>query len=414
MSALVNRETAVLLFDVDGVLIDPVAYKVGIQRVVEILCSEVGLSNPAVFLPDLSEIAFMESRGIHDVWDMTNIVCAIILKTIFQELCRRNALIGFKKNETAERLQELKSVSFEIERPDYTSFAEQIMEKCGVQHPPDLALSLILKGLSADSELIKSWKELFTSFLQGTRSVYESYGTRVFQNVILGTEEFEQTYGLKSEYSCSSLLLTEDRVLISEESVSLVKHLAEHEGARVAVYTARPSYPPPDAGKLTGYSPEAEIAVAAAGLKQFPMVGMGMMEWLASGHCERTENLTKPNTTHSFSALLAAIKQDNGSAILELAYELDKREVLAGASNDAGISKEHLRIFVFEDTSSGVKPMQALAEKLSSQGFSISVTGLGVAGDANKKEALESLSCLVFSDVNQALRHLRDILHAPS
>jgi hypothetical protein len=86
---------------------------------------------------------------------------------------------------------------------------------------------------------------------------------------------------------------------------------------------------------------------------------MGMMEWLASQHNERTEDLTKPNTTHSLAALTACLQQTCASETIEFAYDYDKKQTAETKSKLSAMLPSTCTIVVFEDTSSGIKPIQS-------------------------------------------------------
>ena len=391
----------ILLFDVDGVIVDPLAYKACVMKTLQLLCSAIGLYAREDLLPTHSDIAFMEAQGIHDVWDMSNIIFALLLLAFFDELREAERLFKFASTDTQCMLKELATRKSKIARPDYVAFATRLSAPSGPSHPPDLALQIIAPAVAGHGEISEQWLKLLRSFLIGTRSAYESYGTRIFQNIILGSAEFENTYGLESAYEGPSLLRTEDQVLFNATSLRKIRTLSQRDDIRIAIYTARPSYPPPDAETTRGYSPEAEIALDAAGLQAFPLVGMGMMEWLAARHNERTEELTKPNTTHSLSALIAALRRNNESHLLELAHSIN-HELQLFVPELKSLARK-VCVFVFEDTVSGIKPLQVLAEKLNALGAEIEICALGIAMDIEKKKSLTPLCRGVFDDVNQAL-----------
>ena len=407
-------ELNIFLFDVDGVLVDPLAYKEGLKKSTEVLCIQAGIQNWKELIPNDADVAFMESRGIHDVWDMTNIVFAQILSAAFKKYNSKisNALSKTPANltDTQSLLHTLHALKIEIDRPDYHTFASKITSDNSQRHPPDAALDLLLASCSgravpctASNAPAKSTAPeaiLLRAFLEFTRNVYKSYGTRIFQNIILGSADFESNYKLKSTYDGASLLKTIDRVLLSASCLAKLNELQKQDNCKMAVYTARPSQVPGDLPAAEGYSPEAEIAAEAAGLSHLPLVGMGMMEWLASRHNERTEDLTKPNLTHSLSALLAAVLQSNGSSTLELAYSFERAKT---SSELSPLANKHINIFVFEDTSSGIKPMQSLANELCQQSFSITVTALGIANHPDKAKSLEGICHRVFLNINDAL-----------
>jgi hypothetical protein len=404
----------VLLFDVDGVLVEPNAYKAAILATLEILCKQVGLRNWQDVLPSDDDIAHLESCGIHDVWDMTNIMFSAILERITFHLTGTEA---HEKNlsdrlegldNIAERLAVFQKTPLVIQRPDYIEVGNELLKRHPM-HPPDALLQIVegrIRKQFAATSLMYSLLEIHKAFLLGTRSAYESYGTGLFQNVLLGKETFEKTYKLIGEYNGEALLRTADKPLISPQSVQTVHELNKWRDCKVGIYTARPSSPPHlDAGdEDVGFSPEAEMAAELCGLQDIPLVGMGMMEWLAKRHNTRTEDLTKPNTTHALSAVAAAIYQQSGAEVLEAAYSVDKmgenaRDILFGE-----LAERPIKVYVFEDTISGINPMLALAKKLQGHGITMSVQPMGIAQQKSKHQALQMVCQHVFGNVDFGLR----------
>jgi hypothetical protein len=395
---------AIFLFDVDGVLVDPRAYKIGVGKTLEFLLAQTTKQDLSTLLPDEADFAFMESRGIHDVWDMCNIMFALFVEQAWRTYASEFYREQFPKNEILETLHAIRALSPTFKRPDYRKFAEQIT--LDHKHPPDNALALISQSAQfAQDTNTSAWTQLLKGFLQSTRSVYGSFGTLVFQNIILGDAVFESTYQLQRACSSPSLIKTEDIVLLDAQMSAKILQLNKQQSIHAGIYTARPSLPPPDIEERRGFSPEAEMAAEAAGLGELPLVGMGMMEWLASEHGERTEDLTKPNTTHSLSALIATLKADRSSRILELAYAYNKEKNLESTEEISTLLKKVNHIFVFEDTISGIKPMRAMSSQLNDAGFAIQISPLGIARDAGKKSALEPNCEKVFDDINQALEY---------
>ncbi len=389
----------IFLFDVDGVIVSPLAYKVGINSSLKFLCKLAGIQNSEELILSDEEIAHMESTGIHDVWDITNIAFAAILKNCAEQL----NTVSIESTEielTAEQaLSKLISLTPCAPRPDYISLAEYYRNHGESSHPPDLLSEILIEGLSGNRNQA-FFSALINGFMSDTRSPYNSFGTRIFQNIILGSD-FTSTYGLGSSYEGPSLLKTIDEVLMTSSSSEKLKALSLDKRIRVAIYTARPSHPPPDIDNTVGYSPEAEIAAQAAKLDIFPLVGMGSMEWLAAQHDEKSEALTKPNLTHSLSAFLAALLNTGDSRTLNLAYRAT-RSGDAQELRDLSGSKR-FRIYVFEDTISGIKPMVRLPELLKAANMEVDVVAFGIARDENKQNALRPLCRGIFPDVNDAL-----------
>ncbi len=397
-----DYEQRILLFDVDGVIVNPVAYRLGVTKTLVELCEKIGLQNINAILPKEAEIAAMEAQGVHDVWDITNIIFCDILTTIALQANPIETLSNFPHDSTTEHLHALKVLHPTVARPDYLQLARYLACTATPSHPPDLALQLFRSKLSEVCQN-KIWFDLLNRFLIGTRSAYSSYGTRLFQNIILGSHDFERTYQLGSEHRGVGLLRSEDKTLINQDTVDRLMELNGHNYCAVGVYTARPSLPPKLADTSpVGYSPEAEIALENAGMQSFPLIGMGMMEWLGKQHNERTEDLTKPNSTQALAALINTITSGQDVVALTEAYAIDKQEKSPAKTHLAAIRGKKTVIYVFEDTISGIVPLQKTTQMLKSQGFNLQLEALGIATDPNKRAALEKHCNNVFSDVNEA------------
>lgn len=414
-------EVKVLLFDVDGVLIDPVAYRTGVSKTVEILCQRCAIENWKELLPTEAELAHMESLGIHDVWDISDIIFGSILDSIACQLSDNDLLVQMNQSfvgaDVGTRLDRIADLRLHVTKPEYVELGDTIMARkdaSGELHPPDGARAVFAEKLrryairnqperlddaSQEAGATDEWLRLYDCFLIGTRSALESYGTKLFQNIILGEEIFEKTFALRSEYAGPSLLQA-DRALIDRANVKVLRWLNKQPGWHVCVYTARPSYPTPEA--VAGYSPEAEIALQLAGMSDFPLVGMGAMEWLAAQYGERSEDLTKPNTTQAMAALIAALRSSCNKDVLKAAYASARQQ--STDETIGALKSSKISIYVFEDTVSGIKPMLKVAEQLNAAGCSITVQPHGIAKSSQKRDALaEFCGQNLHEDVNQAV-----------
>lgn len=399
---MTSKRQRVFLFDVDGVIVNPVAYRLGIGRTLAELLDKISVSNAKSMLPSEHEISTFEANGVHDVWDITNIIFCEILAQIAGQATPIESLPNQSHDCTTEQLRAIGLFSPHISRPDYLKLAKRLAPKQDQTHPPDIAMNYITESLE-NSNRRDLWLDLISRFLVGTRSVYASFGTRLFQNIILGSDHFTRTYELKSDYEGPGLLRSEDRTLIEQQTVDELIELNARPDTALGIYTARPSLPPKDANlAAVGYSPEAEIALETAGLQSLPLIGMGMMEWLGKMHNRRTEDLTKPNTTQALAALINTVNGGKDAMALEEAYAIDKETQSAAKSGLRILNEKETTVFVFEDTISGIVPMQAVAKFLRQQGFKLEVVPLGIATNEQKKIALQKHCQGVFDDVNQA------------
>ena len=384
----------VLLFDVDGVLVEPIAYKEAVKKTLEILCNAIGVENTDSLIPSGSDIAFMESRGIRNLWDMTNIVFGLILQNLFKQ----HGLPELDPDlPIEEQLNSIGARSVKVSCPDYLKFSQLITE-ADSNHPPEQTLKILNVATNA------SMQSVLEAFLQYTRSPNYSFGTSLYQNIILGTVEFEDTYHRPCHILCQSLLRLRDKCYLSSAYLEKLKELRKRDDLRMAVYSNRSSHAPGDIDPIPGFAPEAEIAVHSAGLSDLPLVGMGMMVWLAAMHEEQPEDLAEPNLTHALSTLLAALSGKSNSKALELAYSFARLNTANLELPD--LKDQQLEVFVFEDTVSGIKPMLKLADTLRSNGYSISVTPLGIASDDEKIASLQEVCHRVFPNINSALEFL--------
>lgn len=398
------QQNTVFLFDVDGVLVEPVAYKLGLQKSIEILSGRIGLRNADCLMPQLSEIAYMESRGIHDVWDMCALSFALILARVYARILESGVSIKLEGTELDAWLGQLRQTGVSIDRPDYTAFAGKVSTTQSSKHPPEQAL-IILSNEMAESELKETYKNLLKAFLSDTRSPLSNYSSRLFQNIILGEDTFSSSYGIPSQYSGEALLKSKDRVLLDPDLAEKIMELQDSKTVNSAIYTARPSRAPSDVLNQRACSPEAEIAAESCGLARLPLAGMGMMDWLASRHGRSTVDLTKPNTTHAFAALMAALERRHDSQTIAEAYRLSMLSTEELSAAELGKFRGcRTDVYVFEDTVSGIRPLLTLQERLQAAGCRIEIHPIGIAFQANKVSALQSLCQKLYLQINDALK----------
>jgi hypothetical protein len=385
---------SVFLFDVDGVVVDPLAYRICVREAISQLCEQAGIRNGKDLVPTASEIAYYESRGMHDVWDITNIMFAAVLV----EAVRKGASLDCGAQEGLRRLKEL---SLTLVRPDYAKIADALDQRTiGAAHPPDIALERFAEELARIGK--NGSLQCLEGFLKGTRDVYQSYGTRIFQNLLLG-KEFAATYGLPSAFDGESLLEREDRLLITQQTVEKLRAWPDGKTTYVGIYTGRPSNPPKRwTAEEKGYSPEAEIVLASADMSAFPLIAMGMMEWLARREGVRTEDVTKPSMTQGIAATICACNGGDDVRALDEAYAVDKRGADPDTTGLRALKGRDVDLFVFEDTTAGIAPLVRMSAFLAPKGYSIKVRALGIARDASKREALARVCEQVFADVNEA------------
>ncbi|HZH02818.1 MAG TPA: hypothetical protein VEY30_03470, partial [Myxococcaceae bacterium] len=339
-----------------------------------------------------------EARGIHDVWDVT----AIALGSLAVQ-----AFTGAESVAPGAALA-LEGVASSLDRPDYRALADALDHtRIGTAHPPDVALKAYIAQLSSTllPRPAASARAFLASFLEGTRSAHQSLTTRLFQNVILGGEAFEASYGLPSLYRGESLLDLEDRILIAPDTVQVILTGRSRRTWLAGIYSARPSLPPREVGPAPGqgYSPEAEWVTGKSGLSDLPCIAMGMMDWLGRQVGVPVEGLTKPNTTQALAALLCVLNGGRQEDALRTAYRIDPRGLDVKDTALARCLEQPVDLIVFEDTVSGIKPLVEVASRLNSAGGQVRLRALGIAQDATKVAALAPYCESVFGSVNEAV-----------
>ena len=376
---------SVILLDVDGVIVEPRAYQGCIPQTVALWARSQGLSLRREDLPTLEDVHTFEASGVHDVWDITAICCALV----FHQSRKTEALIP-----AAGSLVDYRKTAIML-APAVARGA----------HPPLVVLDAYRTLVSEHAGDLQVLEEL----LSESRDVYRCKTTAWFQNLLLGSHLFETTYGIPAAFAADTPLLErEDEVLIRAEKVEALRSLAREGKASVGVYTARPSAAPLDENTLRAYSPEAEVAMRMAGMSDFPLVGMGMMEWLAERKTKHAAELTKPHFTHAIAALLRALyPQADLPALLEEAFEISWNLRPLEESRLAEALREGLRIYVCEDTLAGLQPFTRWIERFECSRLPApQLHSLGVATSDDKRKALQTLTSEVHPDINSALESI--------
>lgn len=390
----VSAGSPVLLFDIDGVLVRPAAYRRAVGETIALLCRDAGLPDCEQLLPSEDDIAAAEACGIHDVWDITCICYAALLAGAL----RSGALSLTADPTSAVRLCALHARiapgRAAQQRPQYA----ELMRALGagaMRNPAAAARALLLRNGGGGA-----FADLIAAVLHETRDPRVNEITALFQNIVLGDVLYQDCYRSRAALPCRPLLTSADTALISSANAAWLCERAAQKVLACAVYTARPGNAPlADAG--AGYSPEAELAQALAGLGSLPVVSMGTVAWLALQNAVPALELTKPYHAHAACALAAALAGRVDPDILQEAYLFSKGEA------DLDRLPAELELVVFEDAPSGIIPLRAVAQRAAAGGRRVALTSYGIADNEEKRAALREAGALVFADVNQALDHWR-------
>ncbi|MBT3314057.1 MAG: hypothetical protein HN390_05545 [Anaerolineae bacterium] len=335
----------IIIFDVDGVLIESHGYHKAFKDTVRIGAKELGFD---VNLSD-DDIARFEGMGISSEWHSSAACMAVLLINGKFDL---GPLFAYIANEQAQI-----PVRIRLERA-----VHQMAIDAGVD--PAHPVSLI-----RNSETINS------------------FPFDIFQEMILGSAGFEEIYGIKSSLDVESYLSKFDHPQLGTASRNRLFSWLQHPERGCAIMTNRPSRKMPD----------AKYAQKLVALENIPVAGYGEMEWLAERFGGEAAEYSKPSPIHALSAALASFGKDSDACLLE-ARAATKGEI----SEDIALLDGY-EFTVFEDTPAGVISVGAMGDLLRAQGMDVKVNKVGITSSAVKGAYLEAQGARVFTDVNAAL-----------
>lgn len=377
----------IVAVDVDGVLIQPIAYRQAINNTLSFFAGKLGVDPQNYTLDDENKtfgrsMSHFEAKGIHDPWDVSTII--VSLMRIEKEGI--NISCG----------EALKIYS---DDPNKTA------------HPPEA----VLNGIKTKYQGILS-EETFaeiTQCLTDTREPTRNNVTGVFQEYVLGAEIFERTYGKKSQTGAiESLIETQDRLLVNFDGLNSLSRITEG-GGKVVVYTGRPGLPPLDVPEKPndGFSPEAELAINKSQVNALGPITMGSMQWLAGETNNSVESLTKPNPTQAVATIIAALRETKtNSQVLLDAYKWVKEGIIPEEVREIIENKNQkpLEIVILEDTTSGVTAFINAKKIFDSVGLKTNIVVIGVHGGNEEKynsfrqlaekEQLTAITCTTIND----------------
>ncbi len=219
------------LFDLDGVLVYPGGYKVALRATVDHFAAQMGQQPVGL---TLDEIAEFEACGITNEWDSSAMCAAMMMVDV---LLHRPELASDGIEGT---LRAIRSDGTSIERPDFAGVAREVSTRTPHGVPPTETIDRMMRERAGGR-----FGAILDALLGDIYSL-RTPTTRILQHFALGSERFRQTYGLEPEIDTESMLITHDTPLISQEMIEKLLERIEPGKPGMAIYTARPSLPPPD------------------------------------------------------------------------------------------------------------------------------------------------------------------------
>jgi beta-phosphoglucomutase-like phosphatase (HAD superfamily) len=368
----------ILLFDMDGVLLEPRGYHRALQETVRLVGNALGYQAP---LLSQRTIHGFEALGITSEWDSAAVCLALMLKET-GDLDR--------PPEVPHSLAAVKAGNPAPSFPDWDSFLNKVEAVDFVDSPLEKAVYVLGSGLpmSHQQEVLR--------ILENARDVKSSLTHRVFQELVLGSEEFQQTYLLEPQLEVDSYLNEHDRPTLSPSQIRMLNDWTAGT-RRAAIFTNRPSNP---GGEMFG-TPEAELGAALVGLEHVPLVGYGEMRWGAERFNLSLDQVRKPSPVHALAALRAALGADPLEAVEE-----SVRLVHQGREKGNWWALAGAQVWVFEDTPAGLESGKAAQQVLAEEGVDVSLVPVGIARDEVKIAALEARGARVYPDLGSALSDL--------
>jgi len=218
----------------------------------------------------------------------------------------------------------------------------------------------------------------------------ETFPFNIFQEMILGSAEFEEIYGIKNTLDMESYLYKFDKALLDTDVRKRLFSWLQHPTHGCAIMTNRPSREMPD----------AKYAQKLTKLEKIPVAGYGEMGWLAEKFGGEAANYSKPSPIHALAAVLASFGKESNQCLLEA------HAATEGEFSDDITRLDGYEFWVFEDTPAGIISAGAMGELLRSQGMDVKVNKFGITNSLVKAEYLEAQGAQVFEHVNLALKEI--------
>lgn len=370
----------ILLFDMDGVLVDPRAYHSALQETVRLIAQALGFADFALTAEDIAEF---EAARVTSEWDSSAICAALLLERLWQ--VDPSAALP-----TAPPLPRIPPHG--LPAPDVSAFCAQLRAAAEPHAPARLrAERVLLEGQRARPA---GHVAALTDILRNATDPYRSLTHRLFQELVLGSDAFSETYGLEAQLGSASYLATRDLPLLQGSARERLRAWLQHPERHAVIVTNRPSRSPDGARG----APEAEMGAELCGLGDAPMVALGALSWLAAQRGVGAEQFIKPSPVHTLAALRCALG-DAPARALEASAEL-----AADQRDDGGWQRLHgATVQVFEDSVKGFKSARRAQQMLAGIKVEIDVRLFGISEPAVKQRALQRDGAHVFRHISEAL-----------
>ena len=363
-----------ILFDMDGVLLEPRGYHTALQTSVKHIGQALGV--PQTELTE-DQIARFEALNITNEWDSVAICAAIILIHVWQF-------------DPHLRLDVIEPCPCFISdrKPNFDSFLKLFPD--GGDIPGETAYAFLLDH---HPWLNEDHRAHLWTILSQCRDIYQSLTLPSHQENVLGSVTFHDHYCLPPRFETHSFLSKYDRPLMSDQQDILLKEWLKLPHHKAGILTNRPSRTPD--GYLS--SPEAELGMTLIGLEDLPYIGSGVLAWFAVNNCQLPDHaLLKPNPVHALTLLQRCLGHPLITSLTR-AVSLWQGQ----ADKQDWQLLDNAKIVVFEDTVKGLQSIKAACELLEALGIHVDCRLVGVGKNPIKLAALDTISHFNIECINQ-------------
>lgn len=371
----------IILLDMDGVLLKPLAYHKALQETVRLVACALGFKNINLTEQDIS--AF-ESVGVSSEWDSAAICAAMLLE--------RTWMVD-KHRQLPASLTEPPIYFPDSAPPDFHNFALSMgQEDLPELRPLERAERLLIE-LSNHHD--PDQKKVLQAILRDARAADNSLTHRTFQELVLGSQTYEEVYRLPGNLDTPSYLLEYDRPYLDIQTRKILKEWLKESLHEAVIFTSRPSSPLPG----TFSTPEAELGAELVELGNLPILGLGGLAWLSERFGVNLQAFLKPSPVHVLAALQLTLGRSLEDALMNAA-----RLVEYGRLDESWQQLQEAQVWVYEDTTGGLKSALASQSILGEFGIKLSVSLFGIADDPAKERTLQETGAETAPDINTALK----------
>jgi hypothetical protein len=390
----------VVLFDIDGVLIEPGGYRYAMRDAMRHFLQRLGQVH---WQPDASFVEQFESHMITSEWDMLPLTLCHFLDHSLQFL------------QPAQPWQTLADAAADFAQYPAMPAPTQLFAVID-------QIGAIVNGRSGNPSLwiYESRTEgafpfarlqnhpVLTSLLAHTRDIQRSETMRIFQQHIIGSDNFRAYYHTEPDLDLPNYLTLYDTVPLKPALFQALQDKIDRRELFVSIYTARPSMPPAGISPNGdgAYSPEAEQAAALLPWHGVYLSAYGKVYWLAQQTSFHPEELLKPSPAQALSAIAYHFTGEEARALQWAAdvFQASHTNTLTSAYAERISLPAQLVLHVFEDSPNGLSGGIQAAGLLRAIGVDVDLYLWGVSANPVKQTALRAQGGQVFSDVNQAVQ----------